>query len=113
MQGGSGRQYKYEEPPAPDGTTEGDLGFLGASVRMQDESLLGLDAPYIPSVINPGDDVKRAVSVRNGVRAPNPRICFGVGETGYVYDKMTGAPRSHILVFGSDLRVVRHITNRR
>lgn len=104
MQGGSGREYKYEEPPAPDGTTEGDLRFLGAFFRMQDKFLLGLDAPYNPSVINPGDGVKRAVSVRNGVRAPNPRVCFGVGETGYLYDKMTGASRFHILVFGSDLR---------
>lgn len=104
MQGGSGREYKHEEPPAPDGTTEGDLRFLGAFYSMQDKFLLGLDAPYDSSVINPGDDVKHAVSVRNGVRAPNPRICFGVGETGYLYDKMTGASRFHILVFGSDLR---------
>ena len=103
-QGGSGKGYEYEEPPAPDGTTEGDLRFLGAFFGMQDKFLLGLDAPYTPSVINPEDDAKRAVSVKNGVRAPNPRICFGVGATGYLYDKMTGASTFHILVFGSDLR---------
>lgn len=104
-QGGSGKDYKYEEPPPPDGTTEGDLRFLGAFFSTQDKFLLGLDAPYNPSVLNPGDDaaVKRAVSVRNGVRAPNPRVCFSVGQTGYLYDKMTGASRFHILIFGSDL----------
>lgn len=54
--------------------------------------------------MNPGDNVERAVSVKNGVRAPNPRVCFDEGSTGYLYDKMTGASTFHIIVFGSDLQ---------
>jgi len=46
----------------------------------------------------------RAVTVENGVRCPNPRICFSEGEAGYLYDKMKGSALFHILVFGSDLR---------
>ena len=99
-----GAKSTYKEPPPPDGTPEGDLKFLGAFFGAQDKFLLGLDAPYEESVINPGEDVERVVSVKNGVRAPNPRVCFDVGSTGYLYDKMTGASVFHIIVFGSDLQ---------
>jgi len=101
-QGGS--KSTYEEPPPLDGTLEGDLAFLGAFFGAQDKFLLGLDAPYEESAINPGQSKERTVSVKNGVRAPNPRICFGIDATGYLYDKMTGASTFHILVFGSDLQ---------
>ncbi len=46
---------------------------------------------------------KRAVTVENGVRCPNPRVCFSSGEAGYLYDKMKGSALFHILVFGSNL----------
>lgn len=103
LQGEEG-ENRYEEPPASDGTAEGDLKFLGTFFGTQDKFLLGLDAPYAQSVINPGNIAKRAVSVKNGVRAPNPRICFGIDTTGYLYDKMTGASTFHILAFGSNLQ---------
>jgi phenol 2-monooxygenase len=41
--------------------------------------------------------------VKPGVRAPNPRVCFAAGETGYLYDKLAGGARFHIVVFGSSL----------
>ena len=70
--------------------------------------LLGLDGAYGTSTINPPLKTKesaarRPVTVKNGVRAPNPRVCFDAGRTGYLYDTMTGASRFHLLVFGSDL----------
>ena len=99
-----GGKSTYKEPPALDGTVEADYSFLGAFFGAQDNFLLGLDAPYEESVINPGQGRERAVNVKNGVRAPNPRVCFGVSETGYLYDRMTGASIFHILVFGSDLQ---------
>ncbi|KAL9576491.1 MAG: hypothetical protein Q9212_007054 [Teloschistes hypoglaucus] len=95
---------KYQEAPQLDGTPDGDLKFLGAFFGAQDKFLLGIDAPYPESSINAGEEAERATKVKNGVRAPNPRICFGVGATGYLYDKMRGASTFHILVFGSDLQ---------
>ena len=70
--------------------------------------LLGLDVAYGTSIINPAlktipEGSKRPVVVKNGVRAPNPRVCFDTGHMGYLYDKMAGPARFHIVVFGSDL----------
>lgn len=47
---------------------------------------------------------EQPVSVRNGVRAPNPRVCFSKGVTGYLYDKMMGASMFHVVIFASDLQ---------
>lgn len=44
------------------------------------------------------------ITVLNGARAPNPRVCFGPSYTSYLYDKMTGSSRFHLLIFASDLR---------
>lgn len=66
--------------------------------------LLGLDVAYGTSIINPADDkLPRATTVKCGVRAPNPRVCFDAGHTGYLYDRMTGSCKFHLVVFGSDL----------
>lgn len=95
-----------EELPGLDGTPEGDLKFLGSFFGKHDQFLLGLDAKYGTSVISPQpkDKASAAITVCNGARAPNPRICFDNGTTGYLYDKMTGASTFHIIVFGSDLQ---------
>lgn len=83
-------------------------GFLLDFFNKHGMFLLGLDVAYGTSVINLplkqiSDGAKRPVTVKNGVRAPNPRVCFDAGHTGYLYDKMTGASRFHLVIFGSDL----------
>ncbi|KAJ3580048.1 hypothetical protein NPX13_g521 [Xylaria arbuscula] len=85
---------------------EADLDFLGNFFKTNGQFLLGVDCPYGPSVIRPEieDAAIRPLSVKPGVRAPNPRICFGTGETGYLYDKLKGAAQFHIVIFGSSLR---------
>ena len=67
--------------------------------------LLGLDIAYGTSMLNAKQDVELGrppVAVENGVRCPNPRVCFSEGESGYMYDKMRGSALFHILVFASD-----------
>lgn len=84
-------------------------GFLLDFFNRHGMFLLGLDVAYGTSIINPplkalkSASSKRPVTVKNGVRAPNPRVCFDAGHTGYLYDNMTGASRFHLLIFGSDL----------
>ncbi|KAI1261350.1 FAD binding domain-containing protein [Xylariaceae sp. FL1019] len=82
-----------------------DLDFLGSFFATNGQFLLGVDCPYGPSVIRPEitDSVKSPLSVKPGVRAPNPRVCFATGETGYLYDKLAGGARFHIVVFVSSL----------
>ena len=50
------------------------------------------------------DQMHRPITIDNGKRALNPYVCFAEGATGYLYDKMTGAARFHILIFASDLQ---------
>ncbi|KAI1746117.1 FAD binding domain-containing protein [Xylaria scruposa] len=87
--------------------TEADLEFLSNFFKGNGPFLLGVDCPYGESVIRPEltEPMPRPISVKPGVRAPNPRVCFATGETGYLYDKLKqgGAARFHILVFGSHL----------
>lgn len=94
--------------PAPDGTREGDLKWCGAFFAQNAFFMLGLDLPQTTSKLCPpmmGDGEKqRPITIDNGKRAPNPCVCFAEGTTGYLYDKMTGAARFHILIFGSDVR---------
>ncbi|KAI1172124.1 FAD binding domain-containing protein [Nemania sp. FL0916] len=86
---------------------EADLKFLGNFFKNNGPFLLGVDCPYGNSVIRPDpvNSVARPLSVKPGVRAPNPRVCFTTGETGYLYDKFgfQGAARFHIVIFGSTL----------
>ncbi|KAL9620210.1 MAG: hypothetical protein Q9160_005219 [Pyrenula sp. 1 TL-2023] len=94
------------EMPVLDGTPDGDLKFLGAFFQLHGNFLLGIDAAFKPSVASPKsqEDKSRAINVLNGVRAPNPRICFDTNSTGYLYDRMTGAAKFHLIVFGSNLQ---------
>ncbi|KAI9672616.1 MAG: hypothetical protein M1831_000051 [Alyxoria varia] len=112
-----------EDLPALDGTREADLRWIGAFFGRNAGFLLGVDLPHMPSCIAPPTPIysedntktngtiisaegppQTPITVHNGRRAPNPRICFSQCMTGYLYDKMTGASRFHILIFGSDLR---------
>lgn len=96
-------------------TPEEDLRFLGDFFKANGQFLLGVDAPYAPSVVvaartadadadaaaYPGG--LRPVGVKAGVRAPNPRLCFGTAKTGYLYDRLAGPPRFHVVLFLSSL----------
>ncbi|KAJ5476099.1 hypothetical protein N7475_001828 [Penicillium sp. IBT 31633x] len=74
--------------------------------------LLGVDAAYDTSCLNPpvgqaiganGVQHTPPVNVKSGVRAPNPRVCIDDSHTGYLYDKLPGDGRFHLVVFGSNL----------
>lgn len=96
-----------ETLPVLDGTREADLRFLGEFFGRHDKFLIGLETPRTTSVICPPvaeNESKRPITVLNGRRAPNPRVSFKSDATGYLYDKLTGVARFHILIFGSDLR---------
>jgi phenol 2-monooxygenase len=80
-----------------------DFKFIEKFFRENGKFLLGVDCPYDESVIAPTTSENRAVSVKNGVRAPNPRVCFSATRTGYLYDKLAGPARLHLVVFGSSL----------
>ena len=100
-----------EWPPLPkpqkyqpaEGNPQEDLAFLKTFFGTNGAFLLGLDADYGPSVINPHSE-SNAIAPRNGVRAPNPRICLDNDKTGYLYDVLTGASRLHLVLFASDLQ---------
>lgn len=85
------------------GNPEEDLKFLQTFFGNNGPFLLGIDADYAPSVIVPKSP-SRAIAPRNGVRAPNPRVCFAMEKTGYLYDALTGAARLHLVIFASDLQ---------
>ena len=119
LRGATGEELEsyVEDLPALDGTREADLRWMGAFFPQNAGFLLGVDLPHMPSCIAPptpryGEDklksykksMQNPITVHNGRRAPNPRICFSQCMTGYLYDKMSGASRFHVLVFGSDLR---------
>lgn len=97
-----------EDLPILDGTTEADQSFMRSFFARNAHFLLGVESPIVDSAIcptSPTDDmsVSKPTSLLNGVRIPNPRVCFSFSETGYLYDKMTGVARFHILLFASDL----------
>ncbi len=98
------------DPTSATHTQEDDLAFLKHFFTANGQFLLGLDAPYGPSVLTPSspdptDSVSRPrpIGPVNGVRAPNPRVCFSPERTGYLYDTLTGASTIHILLFVSTL----------
>jgi phenol 2-monooxygenase (NADPH) len=71
--------------------------------------LLGVDAAYPASCISSartrtGIARHSPIAPRNGVRAPNPRVCFSTSSTGYLYDALTSAATIHIVFFASDLQ---------
>lgn len=89
--------------------------FLPDFFKRYGAFLLGLDVAYGPSILTPPPRSQAAaantpppppppVTVGNGVRAPNPRVCFSDSSTGYLYDKMTGACVFHLLIFALDLQ---------
>ncbi|MCJ1468242.1 hypothetical protein MMC07_006870 [Pseudocyphellaria aurata] len=104
---GDDLEIHSETLPLLDGTREADLKFLRVFFGRHDKFLLGLETPHTTSVICPAKaehGPRTPVTVLNGRRAPNPRVSFKSDATGYLYDKLTGVARFHILIFGSDLR---------
>ncbi len=96
-----------ENLPKLDGTVAAELQFLGAFFGRNAKFLLGVEVPIVPSAICASslkDESQAPITVLAGARAPNPRVCFDTGLTSYLYDKMTGSSRFHIVVFGSDLQ---------
>ncbi|KAI2486844.1 FAD binding domain-containing protein [Pyrenophora tritici-repentis] len=96
-----------------DGTTEADKRFLHSFFGRNQHFLLGVEDPIVESAICPPDSpsstnkgITLLTSLRNGVRVPNPRVCFGLASSGYLYDAMLGVARFHILVFVSDMQTV-------
>ncbi|KAK4244017.1 FAD binding domain-containing protein [Corynascus novoguineensis] len=85
-----------------------DLEFIGRFFQQNGQFLLGVDCPYDESVVAPPrasdkNNTRLPIRVRNGVRAPNPRVCHATDRTGYLYDVFTGAGRFKLVVFASSL----------
>lgn len=87
-----------------------DLEFLGGFFKAHGQFLLGVDCPYDESAVaspstdlSPASGAPPAIRVKNGVRVPNPRLCFSSAESGYLYDKLAGPPRFHLVLFASSL----------
>ena len=100
-----------EDLPALDGTSEADRRFLQSFFGRNAHFLLGVEGPIVESAICPSDTssstnklIPLPTSLRNGVRVPNPRVCFSLASTGYLYDAMLGVSRFHILLFSSDMQ---------
>lgn len=83
-----------------------DLEFLASFFKTNGQFLLGVDAPYFHTPISPElqPGSPAPISPKNGVRAPNPRLCFSLANTGYLYDALTGASMIHLVIFASDLQ---------
>jgi phenol 2-monooxygenase len=83
-----------------------DQEFIRDFFEANGHFLLGLDVGCKPNVVSPAPlaDVPAAIVPRNGVRAPNPRVCFDANRTGYLYDVLTGAATLHIVLLASDLQ---------
>jgi phenol 2-monooxygenase len=99
-----------EDLPALDGTSEADLRFVRSFFGRNAHFMLGVEGPIVESAICPpsavlhtGEQDLPPTSLRNGVRVPNPRVCFDVASSGYLYDAMTGVDRFHIILFASDM----------
>ena len=104
---GDGLESHEENLPVVDGTTDSDRRFLIEFHGRYSMFISGMETPIVHSVICP--KVPEGLSqtpttVINGARAPNPRVCFDDGHTSYLYDKMLGVARFHLVLFASDLR---------
>ncbi|KAJ5119304.1 hypothetical protein N7448_009973 [Penicillium atrosanguineum] len=92
-------------------TREEAKAFLFDFFTKYGQFLLGVDAAYGTSCLNPSPKLANGregaqappVKVKDGVRAPNPRVCIDASHTGYLYDKLPGDGRFHLVVFGSNL----------
>ena len=96
-----------ESPGAVTYTPGQDLDFLTQFFTTNGQFLLGVDAPYPPTPISSArkaEGRQNAIAPRNGVRAPNPRLCLSTSQTGYLYDALTGAATFHLVLFASDLQ---------
>ncbi|KAH7304215.1 FAD binding domain-containing protein [Stachybotrys elegans] len=115
---GSGDEVKHQEHSQKvNGKTNGhlseeeqrakDLEFLGNFFKAHGTFLLGVECPYGASVIAPVTpevtSKPSSIRVKNGVRAPNPRLCLGTNKSGYLYDTFEGPPRFHLVLFASSL----------
>ncbi|RYO89438.1 hypothetical protein DL766_006783 [Monosporascus sp. MC13-8B] len=110
LRGLGGEMEEHDEGlPILDGSTEADrqwlMNFFGRNAMF----LLGVDGARVDTELSPAVTVKGhvangPVAVLNGVRAPDPRVCFRVDYTSWLYDAMPGVTKFHILVFASDLR---------
>lgn len=80
--------------------------FLKGFFSEHGQFLLGVDAPYGRSCLSPpsASNGTAPAKIKNGVRAPNPRVCLSTHRTGYLYDVLKGASRFHLVVFASNLR---------
>lgn len=94
----------------PGNTQAEDLEFLGGFFKAHGQFLLGVDCPYDESPIASSSagfprssSRPPAILVKDGVRAPNPRLMFSSVESGYLYDKLAGPPRFHLVLFASSL----------
>ncbi|KAI1146765.1 FAD binding domain-containing protein [Nemania diffusa] len=103
----------HVDPAGQETQRDSDLQFLGNFFKTYGSFLLGVDCPYDTSVLAPptsstpsssSSSKSPPINVKNGVRAPNTRVAFATEETGYLYDKLAGPPRFHIVIFGSTLR---------
>lgn len=82
-----------------------DHEFLRDFFSTNGQFILGVDASYDSSETNPAaSSIKGAIAPRNGVRAPNPRLCISAASTGYLYDTLIGADIIRIVIFASDIR---------
>lgn len=106
---GLGKELEIQDEKLPvlDGSREADMRFLGVFFERNNKFLFGMETPIVPSAICPPMSTgakQTPTTLVNGVRAPNPRVCLETSRTAYLYDKMTGVSRFHIVIFGSDLR---------
>ncbi|KAH7325588.1 FAD binding domain-containing protein [Stachybotrys elegans] len=84
-----------------------DNDFISSFFKRNGQFLLGTDCEYDtsdiapPTVFQPDPKQAAPLRIKNAVRAPNPRVCFQTSETGYLYDKLNGPARFHVVVFAS------------
>ena len=103
-------KFGHDLPPLPDAVEYKpgqDLEFLKEFFSKNGPFLLGVDAGYAPNPLSPARPQSCTlppIAPRNGVRAPNPRLCFSVGTSGYLYDALRGASTIHLVVFVSDVQ---------
>ncbi|KAF2973313.1 hypothetical protein GQX73_g378 [Xylaria multiplex] len=95
-----------EALPLLDGSKEADADWLRSFFSRNAMFLIGVDGPVVDTILNKTADtmMQRPTSLLSGVRAPDPRVCFGIDRTSYLYDAMLGVGKFHILVFASDLQ---------
>nr|POE77923.1 hypothetical protein CFP56_09565 [Quercus suber] len=86
-----------------DDTKMDDMAFLHSFFSRHSQFLLGVDAGFSPSVLTPSPAHCGAIGPRNGVRAPNPRVCLSTSNTGYLYDVLLGVDRFHIVLLVGEM----------